>query len=141
MKSARQSRIIISSRTRRRTGCRSSSSRGSREGREWLRFLEMMLTKPGRSVKVAAINVFQVDAASGDSHSQRFMSNSQEGVCECVCVCARVCCVANLRLNQMQMHFKAHLLGRPPAADLFLHSAWGNCYKLRENALRKYKRL
>lgn len=94
MKSARQSRIIISSRTSRRTRRRSSRG-GCGVGREWLRFLEMMLTKPGRSVKVAAINVFQVDEASGDSHSQRFMSDSQEGVCESVCARLCVCeCVA-----------------------------------------------
>lgn len=112
----------------------------------------MMLMKPGRSVKVAAINVVPSRRRGGKwrlPQSKIYDSLSSLCVCErvSVCVCVRCQFTTQSNANAFLSTFSWAAQRAPvaaataAAADLFLFSARENCYKLRENALRKYKRL
>lgn len=113
--------------------------------------------KPGRSVKVAAINVVPSRRRGGKwrlPQSKIYDSLSSLCVCErvSVCVCVRCQFTTQSNANAFLSIFSwaaqrapvaaaAAATAAAAAADLFLLSARENCYKLRENALRKYKRL
>lgn len=98
LKSARQSRIIIRAEEGEAVQEEPGAGAGAVEAPEWLRFLEMMLMKPGRSVKVAAINAVPRRRRGKWRLPQSKIYDLRLYVRVCVCV-------ANLRLNQMQMHF------------------------------------